>query len=494
MAKTGTTTTTNDACSPLPPGSLAGKAVLIRRGTCSFNAKAFNAQNAGAAAVVLYNNTVGALNPTVAGPPTITIPVVAITAAQGATLDGLIAAGPTTLTWTDEYVSFPFGTGGLISGFSSFGLAADLSMKPNIGAPGGGIYSTYPLELGGSATLSGTSMSSPHVAGGVALVLQARPHIPSNAMRAWLEGSADPRNWSGNPGLGFLDNVHRQGAGMLDIVGAIEATTVVEPSELALGESELGPITRTLTIKNEGASSQTYALGHVAALATGPNTQTGTSYAVTGFYDGPATVAFSTPSVTVPPGGTGTFSVTVTANASLPNRSIYGGYITLTPQGGGPDYRVPYAGFKGDYQSTQVLTPTVNGFPWLAQLVGSSYFNRPTGGTYTMVGSDIPYFLMHLDHLSRRVRLEAFDALTGRAWHRVSDDEYVTRNSAPSSFFAFSWDGSTFQGKGKNANQWNTVPNGQYVVKVSVLKALGDETNPAHWETWTSPVITIARP
>ena len=31
-------------------------------------------------------------------------------------------------------------------------------------------------------------------------------------------------------------------------------------------------------------------------------------------------------------------------------------------------------------------------------------------------------------------------------------------------------------------------------VTVSVLKALGDENNPAHWETWTSPEITIARP
>ena len=30
--------------------------------------------------------------------------------------------------------------------------------------------------------------------------------------------------------------------------------------------------------------------------------------------------------------------------------------------------------------------------------------------------------------------------------------------------------------------------------KVSVLKALGESSNPAHWETWTSPVITIARP
>jgi hypothetical protein len=39
-----------------------------------------------------------------------------------------------------------------------------------------------------------------------------------------------------------------------------------------------------------------------------------------------------------------------------------------------------------------------------------------------------------------------------------------------------------------------TVPNNGYVVKISVLEALGDDTNPAHWETWTSPVITIARP
>ena len=86
MAKTGTPTTTNDGCAALPAGSLSGKAVLIRRGTCTFFTKATNAQNAGAAAVVLYNNVAGALNPTVAGTPAITIPVVAITAAQGAAL------------------------------------------------------------------------------------------------------------------------------------------------------------------------------------------------------------------------------------------------------------------------------------------------------------------------------------------------------------------------------------------------------------------------
>ena len=81
--------------------------------------------------------------------------------------------------------------------------------------------------------------------------------------------------------------------------------------------------------------------------------------------------------------------------------------------------------------------------------------------------------------------------MTGKVWNKVSDDEFLTRNSTPGGFFAFAWDGTTFFRKASDATP---VPNGQYVVKVSVLKALGDESNPAHWETWTTSVITIARP
>ena len=141
-------------------------------------------------------------------------------------------------------------------------------------------------------------------------------------------------------------------------------------------------------------------------------------------------MTFRVPSVIVPAGGSASFNVTIDAHPGLPDRSLYGGYITLTPRGGGPVYRVPFAGFKGDYQSTVVLTPTANGFPWLAQIVGASYVNRPAGGTYTMVGGDIPQFLLHLDHPSRRIRLEAFDALSGQAWNIVSDDEYVSRKNS----------------------------------------------------------------
>jgi subtilisin family serine protease len=494
MAKTGTPATANDACDPVGT-DLTGQAVLIRRGACSFYIKASNAQAAGAAAVVLYNNAAGALNATVAGDPPIMIPVVGITAAQGAALDAAIAGGPTSLNWSPNAVSYPFGTGGLISGFSSFGVAADLSIKPQIGAPGGGILSAYPLELGGSAVLSGTSMSSPHVAGGVALLLEAKPKLRPAAVQGRLQNTADPKNWSGNPDLGLLDHSFRQGAGMLDIVGAVTATATVSPSQISTGESASGAYLQKITVRNLSLSPATYTLGHVAGLATGPNqVGSGSSYAPTGYYDAPATVTLSQATLTLPPLGSMSFDAVITANDALPERSLYGGYITLTPQGAGTLMRVPYAGFKGDYQSTEVLTPTANGFPWLATLADGSYTNQPGGASYTMADGDIPYFLMHLDHLSRRITLEAFDAASGKSMGKVSDDEYVTRSSTPGGFFSFTWDGVTFRGKTGNPVLVKEVPNGQYTVKVSVLKALGDASNPAHWETWSSPTITVARP
>ncbi|HEX7137586.1 MAG TPA: S8 family serine peptidase, partial [Vicinamibacterales bacterium] len=115
LARTGTATAASDACNPLGAGSLTGKVALIRRGTCSFHQKSINAQNAGAVGVILYNNAAGFLNPTVAGTPAVTIPVVAITAANGVLIDGRVAGGPVTMTWTNQVASEPNPTANLIS-------------------------------------------------------------------------------------------------------------------------------------------------------------------------------------------------------------------------------------------------------------------------------------------------------------------------------------------------------------------------------------------
>jgi subtilisin family serine protease len=490
LVRTGTSTSTADACAALPAGSLTGKVALIRRGTCSFNVKSINAQNAGAAGVIIYNNVAGIQNITVLGPPNVTIPVVSVSAADGVALNNRIAAGPVTLTWTSGAVQIPNATGNLISSFSSYGLSPDLDLKPDLGAPGGFIYSTYPLELGGHAILSGTSMSSPHVAGAVALLLQARPGLNAEEVRGILQNTAAPKLWFGNPALGFLDNVHRQGAGMLQIVDAVQAPARVTPAKLALGESESGPAVRTLTIHNDSANPITYALSHAPALATGPNTFT------VSFFNAPSTVTFSAPAVTVPAGGIATVDVTISPNTGLANGSLYGGFIVLTSGDG--VLRVPFAGFKGDYQAIQALKPTANGFPWLAKVVGTSYVNQPAGATYTLQGGDQPYILLHLDHQVRRLQLDVRDAATGQpvhpVFHYAEDDEYLPRNSTATGFFAFPWDGTRLHSNGVAKLKTKEVPNGQYVIVLKVLKALGDENNPAHWETWTSPVITLARP
>jgi hypothetical protein len=203
----------------LPAGSLSGKVALIRRGTCGFYVKSFNAQTAGAIGVVLYNNVAGRVSPTVAGAPPITIPVVAISDTEGALIDSRLAAGPVDMTWTANVGKFVNPTGGLISSFSSYGLAADLSLKPNIAAPGGSIYSTYPLELGRLCHLVR------HVDGVAACGRRCRAGAPGQAEHAVHrhEVAAAELGRSeelvGAPSLGFLDNVHRQGAGMLDIPG-----------------------------------------------------------------------------------------------------------------------------------------------------------------------------------------------------------------------------------------------------------------------------------
>ncbi len=501
LARTGTAASTSDGCVALPPGSLTGRAALIRRGGCTFYTKASNAQTAGAAAVVLYNNAAGALNASVTGTPAISIPVVGITAAQGAALDGQIAAGTTTLTWSADYVSFPFGTGGLISGFSSFGLAADLSLKPDLGAPGGGIFSSYPLELGGAATLSGTSMSSPHVAGAVALILEARPRIPAREMLARLQNSASPQVWSGNTALGFLDHTHRQGAGMIDVIATLDAKIVATPGKISVGESEGGPRTTRILLNDQSGVRTKWKVKHVPALATGPNLQTNpttpnpqpTSYNLTAIFNAPASVTFDYEEFTSPGRGSVSIDVTIEANPTLPDRSIYGGYVELTSEFG-QKLRIPYSGFKGDYQSTQVLTPTVNGFPWLAQLSGGFFDNKPAGATYTMQADDIPFVLAHFDHLSRSYVVEVIDAMTGRVVGKVEEEEYASRNSAPNSFFSIAWDGTTYRGRASNDPTRTPVPNGQYVLRVTVLKALGSQWNFRDYENWISPVITIARP
>jgi len=211
---------------------------------------------------------------------------------------------------------------------------------------------------------------------------------------------------------------------------------------------------------------------------------------------------FSSPSVTVAPGSSASVNVTITPNTGLANLAQFGGYVVVRNSEGATVARVPYAGLKGDYQGIVALAPTTFGFPWLARLVGTNYVRQTDPSTFTLQGGDIPYFLVHLDHPVAKLQFEVLKASNNRPVHPVFnkfvDLEYVGRNSTATGFFAFAWDGTRIHSNMDNGNGNNslfkTVPNGSYVVRIRALKALGNENNPAHWESWTSPVITLARP
>jgi subtilisin family serine protease len=469
----------------------AGKTALAVRGTCSFGEKATNAINAGATAVVIANNAPGLFSGTLGAQiGDGSVPVVGIAQADGVFLRAQTA--PVMMTWTDRIGSFLSPNGGLISSFSSYGLAPDLSLKPDIGAPGGNIYSTYPLEEGGYAVLGGTSMASPHVAGAAALLLEAKPHTKARDVRGILQNSADPKNWWGNPALGFLDNVHRQGAGMVDIDDAIKATTVITPSKIATGEywHVMDPAwVQPMDIRNNSNKPVTYDITYVNALSTG-------GVITPSFFTSDAYVEFSESTITVPQYNKYTIEAYIHA-ATTPVNGIYGGYIVFTPRDGGQVYRVPYAGFVGDYQGIQALTPTPNGFPWLALSFGGSFYGPvagPEDWVYSMEGEDVPWILVHFDHQVAEFYMEIYKAngqLINRKVNLAHLETYLPRNSTTTSFFAFPWDGTRRNAKGNIVVE---VPDGQYYLVVGALKANGDPGNPAHWETWTSPIIEIDRP
>ncbi|HEX6247587.1 MAG TPA: M28 family metallopeptidase [Nocardioidaceae bacterium] len=64
-------------------GFPAGNIALIERGACTFAIKATNAYNAGAAAVVIYNNGPGTINGTLGNAFTLDLPVTSVTQAVG---------------------------------------------------------------------------------------------------------------------------------------------------------------------------------------------------------------------------------------------------------------------------------------------------------------------------------------------------------------------------------------------------------------------------
>ncbi len=100
----------SDACeTAINAAQLSGKIVVIRRGTCNFTVKVLNAQNAGAAAVIVVNNDTANPNQYVSmsgADSGITIPAVFVTYNIGEALIAEMSSGTVNATLKNDDITF----------------------------------------------------------------------------------------------------------------------------------------------------------------------------------------------------------------------------------------------------------------------------------------------------------------------------------------------------------------------------------------------------
>jgi subtilisin family serine protease len=260
-----------------------------------------------------------------------------------------------------------------IASFSSRGpRIGDSALKPDITAPGvaitGACSSTGTFCSPGQTyvQLSGTSMATPHVAGGAAIVAEAHPTWTPAQIKAALMGSANPNS--------SLDTF-TQGAGRLDVGRGYAQPVLADPPDVSLGLQN-GPrtgfptLTRTVTYTNSTSSPVTLSLNLAVKDPAG-------AAAPAGMF------SLSASSVTVPANGQASVTLTADLSVSGPN-GRYGGFLTATS--GSIRVETPIG---DDQELTYAVTSNITGRSggaataftvFFAAAVGSSIVVYATGG------------------------------------------------------------------------------------------------------------------
>ncbi|WP_281374285.1 S8 family serine peptidase [Halobacillus locisalis] len=305
-------------------GDVRGKIVVFERGVIPFTEKAMKAYQAGAEAVLIYNNEKGRFQGSLDG-LSIPIPVAAVSKEEGQWL----------IEQKDQWAATEWESlGEQMAPFSSRGpTTTNWAIKPDVVAPGVNIMSTVP---GGYAPLQGTSMAAPHVAGLAALVIEAHPDWSPAKVKQAIMSSADLLD-------GYLPT--EQGTGFIDATGAIEPDVLIDPGALEFGriEDEFFRETKVITITNPTDDP-------VEIRAKQPNIKPGESWSV------PSTV-------TIGPGESREVSVELRLSKAFVEDGVHQGYVTL--ESFSETYEIPYLYMKESADFAKVtgleLSPNLDG-------------------------------------------------------------------------------------------------------------------------------------
>lgn len=385
------------------------KIALVSRGSVEYNTKKEAARAAGAAGILVYNNEPGMLYMQL---DNYDLPSAFISQADGKAL-AAVAEGNRKLTVSASYGKVDNPTSGEMSDFSSWGVTPELTLKPDLTAPGGNIKSA--TTGGGYTTKSGTSMSAPFVSGAMSLVKQ---YVEQ---KNYASTETEKANLVSNLLMSTADLVmagtapyspRKQGAGSVNIAAATSTKAYLTAvgggrPKVELGDDvqKSGKYTVQFEIHNLSDEALTYTIGGYIQTDAQEVTKQIKGQDVHQVTELPYLLGkIDEKIVTVAGGETETVSVSVSltqANNEYLNRFENGtyieGFVTLTPSSGTqPTLSIPYMGFYGDWTKAPIIDATdygdmLNGeAEWSQAYVNTAASNSLEGTVNTYLG-DNPY-------------------------------------------------------------------------------------------------------
>ncbi|EPD51914.1 hypothetical protein HMPREF1210_01716 [Paenisporosarcina sp. HGH0030] len=501
---------------------LTGKFALVSRGSISFVEKGLNAQAAGAAGVIVYNNAAGTIS--MASSSEIKIPYMSALQVDGQALKAALVAGTeVTVGFDGQYIEVASPTAGKMSGFTSWGPTPNLDFKPEITAPGGNIFSTFNNNEYG--LMSGTSMAAPHVAGGTALVMErvnkefgltgaARVQFAKKLMM----NTAKPVVLAEYDGMKEYVSPRRQGAGIMQLANALETDVMVTnkatgEAKVALKEIKDGKFNFTLKAKNFSDEAKNF---NVDVQLQTDHALTTSGYNVVVPNIAGSNIVTDLVDVTAPESieiaANGETEIQVSVDASLlkdmegfetfVNGFFIDGFVTLEDSNeetsGNVPLTVPFFGFNGSWDDASIFDgsaweeSTYWGYQGLADQNGDSItgpsldenFN-PSKFAFSPNGDgniDLAVPVYSLMRNAKKLEVNVLDA-NGNKVRTIRTDSNLTKNyidSATNPAYKYNrdngWDGKI---NGKPA------PDGQYTIE---LRGVIDYEG-AEWQSIKFPII-----